>query len=632
MDESSKVEDTATDIVDNTSSSSDKNISLVTPEELRSAEFGNSVENVLFSRFLYEIGSTDASSRSRAARGIGGINHELSLRAITAQYQRDNVAQVRKECIKAMSNLDIDGSIDAIKIGLKDKAPSVRLAALQGIYRQNECGGIEDVIAMLDDENALVRCRAVTCVGWNGDPAYADKITMLAKDENAPVRRAVVEAIGLLGSTDYINILFDSFEDEDEAVCTKSIIALSAITGAVLPEELPKDKDKRKALVKSWQEKWEDGTLIDDSVERDNKDTEDTEAGSKFANLSIEDILNRDDIMSKINNPSPNRATPPSIEEFHDLERFNKELLVKIKEYEYEATSREHISSGIPDIEGEDFDNVAEEGVDIISIVRELEKELDSTFDIKESLEAELTSTQQSLNEEIAVRKELEAQVELLEAQADLASQLKDEIAFIKEDRNVLSRRLGEANNKMERAVADHNSVNEQLISVEENIKSIQREKVDLEAQVINLKDKVRDLADITEARRVLEAKVRDLSSQLKATNIAKNSLELELTKIAEIGRGLREENGNLRTNLNEANMELTNLRSKLQEHEDELYQLKTEKDKIESELTSIASKYEASTKVLDAAKKSLKDIRSAALRTTEHFKDRYNRPERRRS
>lgn len=601
----------------------------VTPEELRSAEFGNSVENVLFSRFLYEIGSGDATARCRAARGIGGIRHSLSVKALVAQYNRENVAQVRKECIKALVALDMEEAMEVVKKALEDKAPSVRLAALQGIYRYEGKDSIEYVLAMLDDENALVRCRAATCVGWINDHEYAEHLLPLLDDESSPVRRAVVEALGIMGEKDSVPALFERLADSDESVREKALSSLTSITGATLAEKLPEDRKKREELIKNWQEKWEGGTLVAD--EKSNKVKKEKaakpEEGSKFSGLSVDDILSRDDIMSRLDESTPKRTVPPSLEEYHELERLNKELLVKIKEFEYEATAREHLHFDAVGEVDENFDEMSEDSVDIISIVRELERELDSAFDLKESLETELSNAQEALNEESSARKELEAQVELLEAQADLAAQLKEEIVFIKEDRNVLSRRLGEANNKMERALADYDMISEQLAAAETNIKSLQREKVDLEAQVVNLKDKVRDLADITEANRNHEAKNRELSSKLKATEIAKNSLELELTKIAEIGRGLREENDNLRKGLSAANIELTNLRTSFQELEDEKHEILVEKGRVESELSSLASKYEASTKVLDAAKKSLKDIRSAALRTTEHFKDRYYRP-----
>ncbi|MHC4871473.1 MAG: HEAT repeat domain-containing protein [Planctomycetota bacterium] len=604
----------------------------VTPEELRSAEFGNSVENVLFSRFLYEIGSSESATRSRAARGIGGISHALSVKALSAQYNRENVAQVRKECIKALANLEMDGVIEILKKGLKDKAPSVRLAALQGVYRQQGSDCIEDILEMLEDDNALVRCRAATCVGWIGDPEYAGKLLKRVEDESSPVRRAAVESLGVLGAVDYVPVLFERLADSDESVRNKALSALASVTGADLIRELPDDNESRNKLISSWREKWDDGTLIEENAEDESETmTAEKEEKTRTSKMSIEDILNREDIMNKLDEPVIKRTTAPSVEEYHELERLNKELLVKIKEYEYEATSRERSDYDMDGDSEEDFDAVSEDSVDIITIVRELEKELDSAFDLKDSLQTELDSTQEALEVEVSSRKELEAQVELLEAQADLASQLKEEIAFVKEDRNVLSRRLGEANSKLEQSVADHDMVVGQLNSAESNIRDLQREKVDLEAQVINLKDKVRDLADTTEAKRTLEAKVRDLSSRLKATDIAKNSLELELTKIAEIGRGLREENENLRNNLSESNIELTNLKSKLQDNEDEKHEILVEKDRLESELTSLANKYEASAKVLDAAKKSLKDIRSAALRTTEHFKDRYYKPGERR-
>jgi hypothetical protein len=482
-----------------------------------------------------------------------------------------------------------------------------------------------------------------------GDADLAEKVVALTNDSSAPVRRAVVEALGAMHSGDVVPSLFERLADDDESVRNKALNVLAIITGEVLAESVPNEESTRKNFIKNIQKKWDDGELkivpksettsffnSEFDFESEEESHALPESGEGHLPTLEEALAESQKVLDMIEDDDeevkPKRTTPPSLEEYHELERQNKELMVRLKQVEYDATSRNVNKYGKDDISSEDYEALSEEGVDIISIVRDLEKELDASFDLKESLESDLHSTQAALEEEVASRKELEAQVELLEAQADLTSQLREEVAFIKEERNLLNKKLTDTTAKMEKALTDYDSVSDQLAAAEASIKGLQRDKVDLEAQVINLKDKVRELADLTEARRTLEAKVRDLSSRLKATEIAKNTLELELTKIAEIGRGLREENEILRKNLSTTNLEFTNLKSQMQDRDDENRELVAACERLESEYASLQSKYETTAKVLEAAKKSLRDIRSAAVRTTEHFRERYYKPGERKS
>ncbi|MBN1257682.1 MAG: HEAT repeat domain-containing protein [Planctomycetes bacterium] len=573
----------------------------VTPADVRGAEFGSAVENVTFSRYLFELGSEEIASRARAAKGMGEIHHELSLKALSSQLARDTSAQVRKECVTSLTELEMAGSLPVVTRALEDKAPSVRLAALRGVYRLAAKEGLGLILGMFNDESELVRCRAATCAGWVGEEQAVSELLSLLDDKSHIVRCAAIEALGTIGANQSVSSLIDSLEDKNDAVREKAFVALGTITETYLGKNIPSSIKDREELIKKLRAWHNDGAPLEISGREESSEKGDDDKG----------------------------VVTPSIAAMRRLEQQNKELLVKIKELELDLTSRNGEDEEDEDEihEAGDYVAVSEESVDIISIVRDLERELDAAFDLKESLETDLRATQERLADESSSRQELQAQVDLLEAQADLAEQLREEISFVKEEQNVLTRKLEETSARANRLAEDREKFAEQLGISETRVKELQRDKIDIEAQLFTLKDRVKEFDEATEARQLLEEKLRNLNSQLKSTETARSSLELEVAKIREIVRNLREENENLRRDLTVNNSELNSARGRLKGQEEENAKLTEANKRLEMELDTLTTKHEATCKVLEAAKKSLREIRNAAVRTTEHFRDRYYRP-----
>ena len=66
----------------------------------------------------------------------------------------------------------------------------------------------------------------------------------------------------------------------------------------------------------------------------------------------------------------------------------------------------------------EEYAGVSEERAGILAIVSGLEEQVDTAFELKEALEADLDAAQKKLSQESAVCVELEARVKLLESRA----------------------------------------------------------------------------------------------------------------------------------------------------------------------------------------------------------------------
>jgi transposase len=109
----------------------------------------------------------------------------------------------------------------------------------------------------------------------------------------------------------------------------------------------------------------------------------------------------------------------------------------------------------------EDFADVSQERASIISIVRGLEGQVETAFKLKEVLEAELDATQKKLAEELDTHAQLEAQIASLEAQAALADQLREDIAFVEEERNKFANQWSQIQLQLETATDERDRLTE---------------------------------------------------------------------------------------------------------------------------------------------------------------------------
>ena len=278
-------------------------------------------------------------------------------------------------------------------------------------------------------------------------------------------------------------------------------------------------------------------------------------------------------------------------------------------------------------IEMEDYADVSEEKASIISIVKDLEEQVETAFKLKEVMEDELDAVRKKLSEELAARAELEVRVKSLEVQAALVDQLREDLSFAEEERNKFADMLAQTQPQLEAVTEERDSLAEKVASAEAHAKELEGEKTALEAQVMNLKDEVADidrlraeLAEVTEARRDLREQVRDISSRLEASNTSKNALE-------ETVRGLREQVGDLKGKLTDADSRVAALRVQLEEQHDVNRDFLETKARLESQIRTLSVNHKAVKDELEAFKKALCDIRNEATRTSGRVRQRYFKP-----
>ena len=282
----------------------------------------------------------------------------------------------------------------------------------------------------------------------------------------------------------------------------------------------------------------------------------------------------------------------------------------------------------------EDFTDVSQERASIISIVKGLEEQVETAFKLKEVLEAELDTTQKRLAEELDARSQLEAQVELLQVRADLAEQLHEDVSFAEQERNKFANLLGQTQPQLKQAIAERDSLAEQLSSAEANIKELEGEKMALEAHVMNLKDRIADtnhlrgeLAEMTEANQDLREQLHNITRRLESTEASKDSIEKELDGSHQSSRNLQGELKTLREKIAASDSRLTDMRIELEDQQAVNKELMETNTRLESELEMLNINYGAAKNELDASKNALREIRSEATQTSGRVRQRYFKP-----
>jgi hypothetical protein len=229
----------------------------VTQAEASAAVFDGSRETLVFHRALDNMSRADEAGRARAVRALGGIRHGLSARAIAARLSRDRSAEVRRECVNALTALGGTDALPAIERALSDGSAGVRLAAVRGVYRLAGPEGAALLVRMFADEDEDVRRRAIACAGWLGQKHLAAALIPLLRDECVFVRSAAIEALANLKSTQAVETIIEILDDPEESVARKASEALETITGRQMAETFPEDEYGRQLLIARWRARQE---------------------------------------------------------------------------------------------------------------------------------------------------------------------------------------------------------------------------------------------------------------------------------------------------------------------------------------------------------------------------------------
>lgn len=233
----------------------------VTDEQVQAAVFDKATDKILFAKAVSDIVNQDVLVRLDAVKTMAGIGHELSVKALVAQVASDPSRQVRQECIKALTALEMKEALPAVERALTDESGSVRLTAVWGLYHLAGTESVPALIRMLADKDKEVRRRAATCIGWLGKGRFAADLTILLDDDSVLVRRAAAKAMGNLNNSQVVLPMIEHLKDPDKATRKVVLCAIEKITGKKIGESFPGNEADLDRLIARWRQWWEEDML-----------------------------------------------------------------------------------------------------------------------------------------------------------------------------------------------------------------------------------------------------------------------------------------------------------------------------------------------------------------------------------
>jgi len=233
----------------------------VTPEKVESAVFPDAAKKIIFKQAISDMANRDAAVRVDAAKTLAGIRHELSVRVLAAQMANEPSSQVRQECVKALTKLEMQEGLPAIKLALTDEVAAVRLAAVWGLYHLTGAESFESLTRMFLDKDEEVRRRAATCIGWLGQNEFAVTLLPLVADKSVSVRQAAIEAMGNLHSRQVVSALIECLNDPEESIRKAALRAIEKITGKKMGRPSLIDEKSYQRLMARWREWWKQELL-----------------------------------------------------------------------------------------------------------------------------------------------------------------------------------------------------------------------------------------------------------------------------------------------------------------------------------------------------------------------------------
>ena len=233
----------------------------VADEQIQAAVFDKATDKILFAKAVSDIVNQDVPVRLDAVKTMAGIGHELSVKALVAQVASDPSTQVRQECIKALTALEMKESLPAVERALTDESGSVRLTAVWGLYHLAGPESVPALIRMFADKDEEVRRRAATCIGWLGKGRFAADLTILLDDDSVLVRRAAAEAMGNLNNSQVVLPMIEHLKDPDKATRKVVLCAIEKITGKKIGESFPGNEAELDRLIARWRQWWEEDML-----------------------------------------------------------------------------------------------------------------------------------------------------------------------------------------------------------------------------------------------------------------------------------------------------------------------------------------------------------------------------------
>ncbi|MHC4735990.1 MAG: hypothetical protein ACYTDW_16260 [Planctomycetota bacterium] len=233
------------------------------------------------------------------------------------------------------------------------------------------------------------------------------------------------------------------------------------------------------------------------------------------------------------------------------------EELTNLEATQGKAVNRLQAENESGNIENSELDtpslvaNAAQERADILSIVRSLERQTDTSTKLRDVLEDDVDSLQKK--------------------RAGSTAKLHQENASLKKERDRLASLLEEIKPQLESVTEGRDSLSEEMAFAQKRARELASRKAYLETQVKGLQEKVADaermraeVTKVTEERQVSTEQVRRLMDRLEEANKVRDTLEADLAASHEAVCNMRKEMEDLQGEAAGDGSQVSSLRNQL--------------------------------------------------------------------
>ena len=233
--------------------------------------------------------------------------------------------------------------------------------------------------------------------------------------------------------------------------------------------------------------------------------------------------------------------------------------------------------------------DASQERADILSVVRSLERQTDTSAKFKDILEGEVEVLQKNLAKEKALRVDLEESLSALKGSDGSLPQLQEENETLKAECSRQKELLEEIRPQLASVTEGRDMLTEETAFAKKQARELAGRNAELETQVKHLQEKLSsakhlrtEVSALTNQRQVSTEQVRKLMNRLEEANKMRDTLELDLSTAHEALCKLQRERQALKDAVTDDGTEVSRLRNQLLTQSTELATI-TEKLQLET-------------------------------------------------
>lgn len=268
-------------------------------------------------------------------------------------------------------------------------------------------------------------------------------------------------------------------------------------------------------------------------------------------------------------------------------------------------------------------DPFVDERDDVLSVINELEDQLDRNEQIRENLEREITRLTEEKQASGQRATELEWQIAGLQANIDSLAQLKQETALLEGELADANTRTQRTTEQVIRLEKDNTRLTEELkVATKQNeeLFAIRKERDGLRADMKSMRTRVEQLEranrELAEERSTLLTRLQETQNALEESRTERNQIELNHRAAEDRTQELRSAIDALEGKLEDTRTERKALQSQIARLEREVTRMSEQQQFYEVEIASLRNVNRNSESALANVKKAFSEVRIALTET----------------